>query len=125
MACPRLLATPFENYICLSLSSSTSACLRLSVASAVLTVEAAPIQMQLPTAAPPDVNNNMRSLSALACPRRSAASPPPNKYITIACLRLSATQFNNYMRLSSSLSTSACLRPSAASVVPTVEAAPI
>ena len=109
----------------LSSSSSTLACLRPLAASAVPTSEAVPIQMQVPTASPPDVNDNMCPLSASAYPRPSAASPPPNKHIAIAYPRLLATPFDNYMHLSSSASTLACLRLSAASAVPTAEVGPI
>ena len=101
------------------------ACLRPSVASAVLTAEAAPIQIQLPTVAPPDINDNMRSPSTSAYLRPLAVSPPPNKRVAIAYPRLSATPFDNYMYLSSSSSTLACPRLSVASAVLTAEAAPI
>ena len=81
--------------------------------------------MQLPIAAPLDVNDNMRSPSASACPRLLAVLPPPNKYIPIACPKLSVILFDNYTYLSSSLSTSACPRISAALAVLIKEAASI
>ena len=80
---------------------------RASTLLAVLIVEAALVGIQLLSAALPDVNDNMHSPS------------------TLACLRLLATPFENYTCLSSSLSTSACPKPSAASAVPTAEVAPI
>ena len=47
-------------------------CSRTSTPSAVLTAEAASVGMQLLSAPPPDINDNMCPPSALACLRLSA-----------------------------------------------------
>ena len=85
---------------------SASACPRPSAASAVPAAAAASMQTPLPTAAPPDINENISPPPASACPRPSAASPNP------LCLPSMHTP-----------SASACPRPSAASAVPAAAAA--